>query len=51
MTGADDDAVIARAFIATRLEPSPERVFGDSDERLAAAADSLLARAPVPAAP
>ncbi len=48
-TGEDADAVIARAFVATRLEASPERVFGDGDDRLAAAAEPLLARAPLPA--
>ena len=49
VTGDEADAVIARAFVATRLEASPERVFGDGDDRLAAAAEPLLARAPVPA--
>ena len=45
---AEADATIARAFVATRLEPSPERVFGDGDSRLADAAAPLLARAPIP---
>jgi putative acyl-CoA dehydrogenase len=49
VTADDADAVIARAFIATRLDGSPERVFGDGDARLADAAEPLLARAPVPA--
>ncbi|MCW2928654.1 MAG: hypothetical protein JWM86_2622 [Thermoleophilia bacterium] len=49
VTGDSDDATIARAFVATRLEPSAERVFGDGDERLAAAAGPLLDRAPLPA--
>jgi putative acyl-CoA dehydrogenase len=49
-TGEDADEVVARAFIATRLEAGPERVFGDGDERLARAAEPLLARAPLPSA-
>lgn len=48
VTGSDDDRVIAEAFVATRLEASPERVFGDGDERLEGAAAALLARAPLP---
>jgi putative acyl-CoA dehydrogenase len=48
VTGDESDVVISRAFIATRLEATPERVFGDGDDRLAAAAEPLLARAPVP---
>jgi putative acyl-CoA dehydrogenase len=47
-TGDEADVVIARAFLATRLEATTERVFGDGDARLAAAAEPLLARAPVP---
>jgi putative acyl-CoA dehydrogenase len=47
-TGDDADATVARAFVITRLEASPERVFGDGDDRLAAAAEPLLARAPLP---
>lgn len=49
-TGSDDDRLVAEAFVATRLEASPERVFGDGDDRLAAAASVLLARAPLPPA-
>jgi putative acyl-CoA dehydrogenase len=49
-TDDDDDALAARAFVATRLDASPERVLGDADERLADAASALLARAPLPAA-
>jgi putative acyl-CoA dehydrogenase len=48
-TDGDEDLAIARAFVATRLAPAPERVFGDGDERLEASADALLARAPLPA--
>ena len=47
-TGDGADELVARAFVATRLEASPERVFGDADERLTAAAEPLLARAPLP---
>lgn len=50
VTGEDADRRVAEAFVATRLEASPERVFGDGDERLARAASALLARAPLPAA-
>ncbi len=50
VTGDEADATIAHAFNATRLEQSPERVFGDGDDRLAAAAEPLLIRAPVPTA-
>jgi putative acyl-CoA dehydrogenase len=44
VTGAAEDRVVASACIATRLEPSAERVFGDGDRRLAAAADVLMRR-------
>ncbi|MCW2923222.1 MAG: isovaleryl-CoA dehydrogenase [Thermoleophilia bacterium] len=48
-TGEEADAIVARAFVATRLEGSSERVFGDADHRLLDAAEPLLARAPIPA--
>ena len=49
-TGDSADELVARAFVATRLEASPERVFGDGDQRLADAAEALLDRAPLPRA-
>jgi len=44
------DELIAAAFVATRLEATAERVFGDGDDRLLAAAEPLLVRAPLPPA-
>lgn len=46
VAAVEEDAVIARAFIATRLEASSERVFGDGDSRLDRAVGPLLARYP-----
>ena len=43
-TGSSDDALVARAFVDTRLAGHSERVFGDGPESLVAAADVLLPR-------
>jgi putative acyl-CoA dehydrogenase len=48
-TGDEADQRVATAFIATRVSAHPERVFGDGDDRLLAAAEPLLARAPISA--
>lgn len=43
-SGAREDEVVACGYVATRIEATPERAFGDGDERLGAAADELLSR-------
>lgn len=50
VTGRESDLLIAKAFIDTRLNPSAERVFGDSggSEVLMDASEALLALAPLP---